>query len=42
MSAYIENTERSQINELMLDLKLLGNKTNLNTKAAEIDNKNKS
>jgi hypothetical protein len=26
----------------MLDLKFLGNKTNLNPKAAEIDNKNKS
>jgi hypothetical protein len=42
MSAYIENTERSQINELMLDVKLLGNKINLNPKAAEVDNKNKS
>jgi hypothetical protein len=35
MSAYIKNTERSKIIDLMLYLKLLENKNKLNPKPAE-------
>jgi hypothetical protein len=34
MNAYIENTERSQINELMLYLKLLEKQEQINTKTS--------
>jgi hypothetical protein len=35
MSVYVKNTERTQINDLMLHLKLLENKNKLNAKQAE-------
>jgi hypothetical protein len=35
MSAYIKNTERSKINDLMLQIKLLEKKNELNSKQTE-------
>jgi hypothetical protein len=35
LSAYIKNTERSQINDIMLNFKLVANKNMLNPKLAE-------
>jgi hypothetical protein len=42
MSAYIKKTERSQINDLMIHLKLLEKQEQANSKTEERNNKNKS
>jgi hypothetical protein len=42
LNVHIKNTERSQINNLMLHLKPYKNRNKLNSKLAERNNKNKN